>query len=495
MGSSRRLSLAKPHGKKRGPHGPRPRSLRRGFRLPRLRRAFDRGAGGARAGAQAPGHVHRRHRRAGAAPPRRRGARQCHGRGGRRPRHPHRGRALGRLRGDGARQRPRHPGRPASAVSGQVGARGHPLHAARRRQVLGQGLSDERWAARRRRVGGQRALGPAGGRGGAQPAALAPGIFARPPGGKARVARGGAEPARDQRDLPPGPRDFRRVGALQADAPAEDGALEGLPFLGRRNPLEVRPGLPGGGRRHPGGGDLPLPRRALRLSGGAARRRAVLRRPRLRRPRRLRRAVRGGDRRLGRMGGELDAAARRLRLLLLQHHPDAGGGNPRAGVLGGDPQGHPRLRRAGLEPQGGAGQPRGRDGRRLGDDLGLHPRAGVRRADQGPAGVAGGGAAGRERGQGPVRPLAGGRYADGRGDPRLPRAEGRGADAAAGREGDEPQDRGQEAAAAGQARRLLGDGDRRVGAVPGRGRLRPGARRSRRATASSRRCCRSGARS
>ena len=54
-----------------------------------------------------------------------------------------------------------------------------------------------------------------------------------------------------------------------------------------------------------------------------------------------------GDRRLGRVGGELDAAARRLRLLLLQHHPDAGGRHPRAGVLGGDPQGHPRLRRAG----------------------------------------------------------------------------------------------------------------------------------------------------
>ena len=36
-----------------------------------------------------------------------------------------------------------------------------------------------------------------------------------------------------------------------------------------------------------------------------------------------------GHRRLGRVGGELDAAARRLRLLLLQHHPDAGGRHPR----------------------------------------------------------------------------------------------------------------------------------------------------------------------
>ena len=45
-----------------------------------------------------------------------------------------------RLLADGARQRPRHAGRPAPAFPGQVGARGHPLHAARGRQVLRQGL-------------------------------------------------------------------------------------------------------------------------------------------------------------------------------------------------------------------------------------------------------------------------------------------------------------------------------------------------------------------
>ena len=140
--------------------------------------------------------------------------------------------------------------------------------------------------------------------------------------------------------------------------------------------------------------------------------------------------------------------------------PTPEGGTHEAGLLGGAPEGHPRLWRAELEPQGGADHPRGRDGRRLGDDLGLHPRAGVRRPDQGPAGDPGGGPAGRERGARPFRPLAGRRHPDGRRDPRLPGAEGRGAAEAAGREGDEPQDRGEEAAAAGQARGLLGDATR-----------------------------------
>ena len=103
--------------RKEAPHGPRPRSLRRRRRIPRLRRQRHRGARGARAGPQAAGHVRRRHRRAGAAPPGRRGARQRHGRGGRRPRQPHRGRAPRRLLADGPRQRPRHAGRPAPAVS------------------------------------------------------------------------------------------------------------------------------------------------------------------------------------------------------------------------------------------------------------------------------------------------------------------------------------------------------------------------------------------
>ena len=47
---------------------------------------------------------------------------------------------------DGARQRPRHPDRPAPEVQEQVGARGDPDHAAFRRQVLRQGLRRPRAA-------------------------------------------------------------------------------------------------------------------------------------------------------------------------------------------------------------------------------------------------------------------------------------------------------------------------------------------------------------
>ena len=73
--------------------------------------------------------------------------------------------------------------------------------------------------------------------------------------------------------------------------------------------------------------------------------------------------------------------------------------------------------------------------------------------------------------------------------------EGRGAGAAAGGEGDQPQDRGQEAAAAGQARRLLGGDAARARSSSSSRATRPAARPSRRATARPRRCCRSGARS
>ena len=71
----------------------------------------------------------------------------CHGRGGRRPRHPHRGHARARQPPDRHRQRPRHPGRPAPQISRQVGARGHHDHAPLGRQVRGQGLFAPRAAS------------------------------------------------------------------------------------------------------------------------------------------------------------------------------------------------------------------------------------------------------------------------------------------------------------------------------------------------------------
>ena len=51
-------------------------------------------------------------------------------------------------------------------------------------------------------------------------------------------------------------------------------------------------------------------------------------------PRRLRRALRRRHRRVGGMGDQLDAAARPLRLLLLQHHPHARGRHPRGRASG-----------------------------------------------------------------------------------------------------------------------------------------------------------------
>ncbi len=66
----------------------------------RLHRLRHRGAGGAGARPAPARHVYRRHRRAGAAPPLRRGDRQLDGRGGRRPCQLHRG-------GTGGIRRPR----------------------------------------------------------------------------------------------------------------------------------------------------------------------------------------------------------------------------------------------------------------------------------------------------------------------------------------------------------------------------------------------------
>ena len=477
------------------PHGPRSRPLRRRPRVARLRRPRHRGSRGARAGAQAPGNVYRRHRRAGAAPPGRRGARQRHGRGGRRARQPHRGRAAPRLRRHRARQRPRHPGRPPSPLPEEVRARGHPLHPARGGQVLRRRLPDLGRAARRRRVGGQRPLGPGDGRGRPQPPALAPGVLPRPPDRPAPVARPRPEPPRHHRHLPPRPGDLRRLAALPPRPPAPDGALQGLPLLRRRDPLALRPRLPrrGGGRAR--GGHLPLPRRPLGLSRRAARRRAVLRRPPVRGPGRLRRALRRRHRRLGGVGDQLDAAARPLRLLLLQHHPHPGGRHPRGRLLGGAHPRHPRLRRAHLQPPRRPDHPRGRDGRRQRHDLGLHPRAGVRRPDQGPPRHPGGGAAGRGRGARPLRQLAGGRHPHRRRDPRLHRAESGGAAAAAGGEGDPAQDRGEEAPPARASSPTAPAPAARGASFSWSRATRPAARRSRRATGAPRPCCRSGARS
>ena len=212
-------------------------------RVGRLFRQGHRGAGRAGAGAAPARHVYRRHRRAGAAPPRRRGARQRHGRGGR-PATP--SRIELELHADGsavgARQRPRHPGRSASEIPARLGARGHPDHAAFGRQVLaarptrpraGCTASASRWSTR------------------------------CPSGSRSRSARDGcvwrqdyrARQAQDQAQgrrrrratgaaptvrFHPDPEIFGDDAALQAGAALSHGALQGLSVPRRRDPLVVR---------------------------------------------------------------------------------------------------------------------------------------------------------------------------------------------------------------------------------------------------------------
>ncbi len=74
-----------------------------------------------------------------------------------------------------------------------------------------------------------------------------------------------------------------------------------------------------------------------------------------------------------------------LRLLLLQHHPDPRRRHPRERVAHRPVQGPARPCRAHQSGQArGRDHQRRRDGRRLRDDLGVHPRAGIPGPDQGP---------------------------------------------------------------------------------------------------------------
>ena len=175
-----------------------------------------RGAGRPGAGPPAARHVYRRHRREGAASPVRRGDRQCHGRGAGGPCQLHRGGARRRRLPRRHRQWPRHSGRPAPEIPQEVRPRSHHVHAARRRQVRLQGLRDLRRPARRRRLGGQCAVGAARGRGRARRPALSPGLRARQAQERAGEARPHREPARHQGALQAGPADLRRQGEVQS---------------------------------------------------------------------------------------------------------------------------------------------------------------------------------------------------------------------------------------------------------------------------------------
>ncbi len=78
------------------------------------------------------------------------------------------------------------------------------------------------------------------GRGGARPAALSHGCSrAASRTTKLREARLRHEPARHQGALQAGREDLRQGLRLQAGAPPQDGALEGLPVRRRRDPLDA----------------------------------------------------------------------------------------------------------------------------------------------------------------------------------------------------------------------------------------------------------------
>ena len=212
----------------------------------RLHGARHRDSGGPGAGAAAARHVHRRHRSAGAASLACRAARQCDGRGDRRPCEPDRGRAPRRRLGVGQGQRPGHPGRSPPEVRERFGARSDPDHAALGRQVQRQGLCDIGGAARGGPLGGQRARRGTDGRGGARQAAVAtellegparPALWRMPgpsPTGAARCVR-----------FRPDAEIFGAGRALRAGAASRDGADTGLPLPRRRNPLVLRRGAAG----------------------------------------------------------------------------------------------------------------------------------------------------------------------------------------------------------------------------------------------------------
>ena len=147
----------------------------------------DPGARGPRGGAQATGHVHRLDGPARPAPPGLRDRRQLGRRGAGRLLRPHRGHHARRRRRARRRQRPRHPGRHAPR-RGQVDRRGRPDGPARRRQVRRRRLRGLRRPARRRHLGGQRALERARRRGPPPGQRLPPELHRRRPG-RARSPR------------------------------------------------------------------------------------------------------------------------------------------------------------------------------------------------------------------------------------------------------------------------------------------------------------------
>ena len=138
------------------------------------------------------------------------------------------------------------------------------------------------------------------------------------PQGEAEETRTNPQPARHQGALQARRADLRRQGDVQAGAPVQDGALEGLSVRRRRNPLDVR------ARNLLAGVDDVPEKEAFHFPGGlkdfltGRDARPDLVHPDIFAGRSGKVGGHGG----GRMGGRLGRRRRRLRLLLLQHHPD-----------------------------------------------------------------------------------------------------------------------------------------------------------------------------
>ena len=144
----------------------------------------------------------------------------------------------------------------------------------------------------------------------------------KPKGGLEKLGKV-AEPARHHGALQARPADFRRQGEVQPAAPVQDGARQGLSVRRRRDPLDCDKALLAGIDDVPAEATFHFPGGlkdylAAAIDGAHAGASGHLHR-RVGQARRQRR---------GRMGGRLGRRRRRLRVLLLQHHPDRGRRHP-----------------------------------------------------------------------------------------------------------------------------------------------------------------------
>ena len=185
------------------------------------------------------------------------------------------------------------------------------------------------------------------------------------------------QPARHLDHLPPGCRDFRHA-EIPPRAAADHGAVQGLPVLGRRNPLEIGHR----GWRHPHGSHLPFPGGLAdylneQLSGSVTYSDKpfagkVSFQDKFNQPGSVEWAINWTPQRDGFVQSYCNTV------------PTPEGGTHEAGLLGRGAEGHPRLWRVGQQQESRPDHARGHGGRRLRAGVLLHPRTRIRGPDQGP---------------------------------------------------------------------------------------------------------------